>query len=260
VVKAEGDPGSRGLGLAAPTPRRYMAAQHDAAVLDPGSRMDVTAADFTDARNRMVDAQIRPNRVADPRVLKAMREIPRERFLPPHLAALAYIDEDVSLGIGRVLMEPLAIARLVQLAGVRQGEKTLVVGAGTGYGAALLASCGAAVTALEEEARLRDIARPALQAYAPSVTPVAGSLAEGWPAGAPWDLVFIEGAAPAIPAAVGRQVRVETGHLVGVLVGGGRTGTAVLGERTPAGLTIRPMFDCATPVLPQLMPRPGFVF
>lgn len=222
--------------------------------------MDVFGTDFSDARERMVDGQIRPNRVSDPRVLEAMRAIPRERFLPPGLAPFAYIDEDVALGNGRVLMEPLAIARLVQLAQIRRGARTLVVGAGTGYGAALLAACGAAVTALEEDAALVEIARPALAASAPSVVLVIGPLAQGWPAGAPWDLLFIEGAAPSIPPALGEQVRPDAGRLVGVLAGGGRPGTAVFGERTAAGLTLRPMFDCATPALPQLVAKPEFVF
>lgn len=222
--------------------------------------MDVSATDHTEARQRMVDAQIRPNGIRDPRLLRAMREIPRERFLPPHLAPIAYIDEDIDLRRGHVLMEPLVMARLIQLAAIRSGEKTLVIGAGTGYGAALLAACGAAVTAVEEDGSLRDIARPALAAYAPSVKLVAGPLAEGWGDGAPWDLVLIEGAAPAVPKLIAEQVRPEIGRLVGVLSGSGRTGMAVLGERTSAGLTIRPMFDCATPVLPSLMPKPGFVF
>jgi protein-L-isoaspartate(D-aspartate) O-methyltransferase len=222
--------------------------------------MDVVATDFSEARERMVDGQVRPNRVSDPRVLEAMRTIPRERFLPPRLAPFAYIDEDVALGRGRVLMEPLAFARLAQLAQTRRGAHTLVVGAGTGYGAAVLAACGAAVTALEEDAALIDIARPGLAAWAPSVALVVGPLARGWPAGAPWDLVFIQGATPRIPATLGEQLRPETGRLVGVIAGGGQPGTAIQGERTPCGLTVRPMFDCATPVLPQLVAKPEFVF
>ncbi|MBV9756785.1 MAG: protein-L-isoaspartate O-methyltransferase [Alphaproteobacteria bacterium] len=222
--------------------------------------MDVSASDFAEARERMVDGQIRPNRVSDPRVLQAMREIPRERFLPPRLAPFAYIDDHVALGNGRVLMEPLAFARLAQLAQIRPGMRTLVVGAGTGYGAAVLVACGAAVTALEQDTALLDIARPALAACAASVALVAGTLASGWPAGAPWDLVFIEGAVPGVPAALGEQLRPDSGRLVGVLAGGGRPGNAILGERTAAGLTIRPMFDCATPVLPQLVPKSEFVF
>jgi hypothetical protein len=60
--------------------------------------MDVSATDYTDARQRMVDGQIRPNGIRDPRLLRAMRDIPRERFLPPYLAPIAYIDEDIALG------------------------------------------------------------------------------------------------------------------------------------------------------------------
>ena len=82
---------------------------------------------FAEARNRMVDSQVRPNRVIDPRITGAMRRLPRERFLPPGLASLAYADEDVPLGNGRVLMQPMAIARLVQLAAPMRGEQALVV-------------------------------------------------------------------------------------------------------------------------------------
>ena len=100
-----------------------------------------TQADlFTNARICMVDSQIRPNRVTDPRVLSAMRRLPRERFLPPNVAALAYADEDVPLGNGRFMMEPMVFARLLQAANLRENERVLVVGAGTGYGAAVLSA------------------------------------------------------------------------------------------------------------------------
>ncbi len=79
----------------------------------------------------MVDGQVRPNKVIDPRIIRAMRSLPRERFVPPHLASLAYADEDVPLPGGRALMEPMVIARLVQLLRVRDGERGLVVGAGS---------------------------------------------------------------------------------------------------------------------------------
>jgi protein-L-isoaspartate(D-aspartate) O-methyltransferase len=104
--------------------------------------MDRPITDYTAARNLMVDGQVRPNKVYDPRIIAAMRRLPRERFVPPALAARAYADEDVNLGNGRALMEPMVIARLVQMAAVRPGERALVVASGTGYGAALLAACG----------------------------------------------------------------------------------------------------------------------
>jgi protein-L-isoaspartate(D-aspartate) O-methyltransferase len=222
--------------------------------------MDPAAQAFTEARYRMVDSQIRPNKVADPRIIAGMRTLPRERFLPPSLAVLAYADQDVSLGEGRYLMEPAVIARLVQLAAIVPGERVLVVAAGTGYGAALLAACGARVTALEETASLRDLARAVLAELAPSVRLVAGPLAAGWPPGAPYDAILIEGAVRAIPPAIGEQLHRETGRLVTVCAGAGRLGQAVLAEVTGAGLRMRPMFDCATPPIPSMMPVPGFVF
>ena len=85
---------------------------------------------FTEARNCMVDSQIRPNRVVDQRVLSAMRTIPRELFLPPNVQALAYVDEDVPLGNGRFLMEPMVFARMLQFANLRENEQVLIVGVG----------------------------------------------------------------------------------------------------------------------------------
>jgi len=221
--------------------------------------MDIDPQAFAEARNRMVDSQLRPNKVSDPRIISAARELPRERFLPPHLAPLAYADEDVPLGEGRVLMEPCVIARLVQLASISAGDRALVVGAGTGFGAALLAACGARVTALEESASLQGMARAALAELAPSVSLVSGPLEAGWPPGAPYDVILIEGAVPEIPPAIGAQVRQQSGRVVTVLSGQAIC-QAVLAEATPAGLRAQPMFDCATAPLPSLLPKPRFEF
>lgn len=222
--------------------------------------MDAAAEAFAEARNHMVDSQIRPNKVTDPRIIAAMRQLPRERFLPSHLTPLAYVDEDVPLGHGRVLMEPMVIARLVQLTAVMAGERALVVGAGTGYGTALLAACGARVTALEETASLQAIARTVLAELAPSVSLVTGPLAAGWAPGAPYDVILIEGAVQEIPPAIGDQLHREVGRLVAVCITSGGIGQAVLAESTVAGLRTQPMFDCSTPALPGLVSSPGFVF
>ncbi len=224
-------------------------------------------ADYASARDHMVDGQVRPNKVIDPRVIRAMRAIPRERFVPSHLVSLAYVDEDVPLARGRALMEPMVIARLVQLARVREGERVLVVGAGPGYGAALMAACGGQVTALEEDEALLAIARRTLPEFAPGARLVAGPLAAGQAAGAPWDVILIEGAVRAIPAAIALQLNPVGGRLVTVLtpgniVSGGQGVLAEPGRHNAPSATLRaaPIFDCATPLLPPLLPASSFQF
>jgi protein-L-isoaspartate(D-aspartate) O-methyltransferase len=225
--------------------------------------------DYAAARDMMVDGQVRPNKVIDPRIIRAMRTLPRERFVPSHLAPRAYADEDVPLPGGRCLMEPMVIARLVQMLRVRDGEKGLVVAAGAGYGAALLDACGGLVTALEQDPALLAIARTVLPAYAPRVTIVEGPIAAGWPAAAPYDFILIEGGIAAIPDLLAAQLA-PTGRLAAVLTKpgqpglGGLIGQGVLAEPVHVGtattLRAQPVFDCATPMLPQLLPRAAFVF
>src|ERR1700752_1469323 len=91
------------------------------------------------ARIRMVESQLRPNKVTDQRMLGAFLEIRREFFVPEHLQPVAYVDEDLPLGRGRYRMEPMVAARLLQAAAIERTDTTLIVGAGTGYEAALIA-------------------------------------------------------------------------------------------------------------------------
>jgi protein-L-isoaspartate(D-aspartate) O-methyltransferase len=226
----------------------------------PSDPMPTEDSLFAEARNRMVDSQIRPNRVVDQRVLSAMRSLPRERFLPREVLALAYADEDVPLGNGRFLMEPMVLARMLQAANLRENEHVLVVGAGTGYGAAVLAACGCRVTALEEDPDLLAIARAVLPREAPGVTLMSGRLVGGCPALAPYDLILIEGAVPEIPSAVAAQVRQETGRILTAICAPGRITQAVIVESTAYGLGSSALFDCATPPLPSLRKAPNFAF
>jgi protein-L-isoaspartate(D-aspartate) O-methyltransferase len=222
--------------------------------------MATPAEHFADARNCMVDSQIRPNRVTDPRILAAMRRLPRERFLPTTLASLAYADEDVPLGNGRFMLEPMVLARLLQAANLRDNERVLVVGSGTGYDAAVLAACGCQVTALEEDAELLAIARAVMPVAAPGLTLVTGPLAAGWPAQAPYDLILIAGAVSHIPPALAAQTHQETGRILAAIYAAGRITQAVIAEATPAGLATSPLFDCATMPIPSLRQAPVFAF
>jgi protein-L-isoaspartate(D-aspartate) O-methyltransferase len=217
--------------------------------------------DYADARRRMVDGQLRPNRVTDPRLLDAMRTLPREAFLPPALRSRAYLDEDVPLPGGRALMEPMVLARMVQLAAARPDDRALVVCAGLGYGAAVLARMGARVVALEDDPALRALAQAAFPACGLSPGAVrleSGPPAEGFPAAAPYDVILIEGEVPEVPEALPAQLA-EGGRLVAAQ-GDATGGRAVLGRRLGGTFTTTPAFDCAVAALPAFAPAPGFVF
>ena len=110
--------------------------------------------DFVLARRNMVDGQLRPNRVTNTQLLAAIGDLPRERFLPAGLQSVAYADDDVPLGKGRFLMEPMVLARLIQTLQPQPEDKALVVASGAGYGAALLARLVKSVVAVEADAGL----------------------------------------------------------------------------------------------------------
>lgn len=225
---------------------------------------DVTPTpDFSTARQFMVDCQVRPNRANDPRLIAALRTLPRERFLPPSAAPLAYADEDVPLGGGRVMLAPMTLARLIQTMLDRgDGGRVLVIGAGTGYGAAVLASCGFNVTATEDEPALYARARLALAAVGASVTMVETSPAN--PPRGPFEAILIEGGFEVLPEAITAQLAPRGGATGGRLYGIRRAesgvGQAVVGELTPSGLALLPLFDVFTACLPGLAAAPSFVF
>ena len=223
--------------------------------------------DFAVARRLMVDGQVRPNKVNDPRLLKALSTLPRERFLPESAAPLAYADEDVPLGHGRVLLAPMLLARLIQaiLDGsdpAQNAGRALVVGAGPGYGAAVLAHCGFSVTACEDDPALYARARLALDAMAPDVTVLQAGPAD-LPKG-PFDAILIEGGFEELPASIPARLALRggtaAGRLYGVRLDDAGIGLAVEGEMTTAGLALRPLFDAFTTCLPGLATAPGFVF
>ena len=220
--------------------------------------------DYAAARDHMVDGQVRPNKIIDPRIITAMRRLPRERFVPASLAARAYLDDPLPLPGGRALMEPMVIARLIQLLRVRAGERGLVIGAGSGYGAAILESSTANLVALEEDPALLALARAILPQLAPRVRLVEGPIAAGWPAEGPYDFILIEGGVQSVPDNLSAQLTPH-GRLAAVMVERpGAPGKGVLAEAVHIGaetrLRAQPFFDCNTPLLPQLRPKAAFTF
>lgn len=216
--------------------------------------------DYQAARLAMVESQLRTNKVADDALLAAFLAVPRERFVPEHLRGIAYVDENIPLGGGRYLIEPMVLGRLLQLAAIAPGERVLEIGAATGYATALLARLAASVVAVEADERLLAAARARLgELKCANVTLVQGPLASGHPAGAPYAVILINGAVAAVPDAIARQLA-PGGRLVTVLKRGAGVGQGVLATEVGGILSYRPIFDAGTPMLPAFQAEPGFVF
>jgi len=217
--------------------------------------------DFALARRNMIDGQLRPNRVTNAALLSAIADLPRERFLPEGLKSVAYADDDVPLGGGRFLMEPMILARLVQSLQVAPSDKALVVASGRGYGSALLSRLAKAVVAVESDRAMADAAEQTLRDLEiANVQQVVGSLEAGEATAAPYDVVLIEGAVREVPKAILDQLA-EGGRLATVMAPmASGLGVAHLVVKEGGVASGRPMFDAGTPALPGFAPPPRFSF
>jgi len=213
-------------------------------------------ANFEAMRAAMVSNQLRTSAVSDTRVVDAMRAVPREAFMPANRAELAYIDTPVPVGEGRAINPPLVTGRLLTALAPRAGERVLVVGAATGYAAAVLAELGLDVTALEENAALADFARGALADR--GVTVVTGPLAEGWSATAPYDVILIDGAIERLSDALAGQLA-DGGRIAAAIVERGVTRLAS-GRKVGVSLVLDDFADSEAVSLPGFAVPAGFVF
>ena len=216
--------------------------------------------DFAAARRNMVDCQLRPNKVTDVRIVAAMSELPRERFVQPAHQAVAYVDAHLSLDRGRSVMEPVVLARLLEIAEIQQGDVVLDIGCNTGYSAAVIARLAGTVVALESDPAFAAFATELLSELGcDNVAVVEGPLADGYPSQAPFDVIFIDGAITEVPEAIRNQLK-KGGRLVAVLAGPTGVGQATVLTRTDNHIGSRAVFDAAMPRLPEFMAKEGFVF
>jgi protein-L-isoaspartate(D-aspartate) O-methyltransferase len=216
--------------------------------------------DYAAARLNMVEGQIKPNKVIDQALIDAMMAIPRERFVPADRRGVAYVDEDVAVGGGRVLMEPRVLGRLLNDARITSDSRVLIVGAGTGYSAALVARLAAKVVALEEDKALVATARGALSELGVrGVILAEGRLAEGWAAEGPYDVILVDGAVAEVPAALVAQLA-PGGRLLTVVDDGDGVGRAMLVGAVDGVVSQRPLFDATTAILPGFERKPAFQF
>jgi protein-L-isoaspartate(D-aspartate) O-methyltransferase len=191
-------------------------------------------SDFSTARQKMVDGQVRPSDVTDLRIIDAMLAVPREEFVPAGQRAMAYLDLDLEVAPNRFLIKPVVLARMLQASDVKATDKVLVVGCPTGYAAAVIAQ------------------------FAGQVTSAAGMAADGGAANGPYDLIVLAGATEIVPTGLYKQLA-PGGQLVGVFALT-KPARAVIVTHSHEDFGSRPLFDATAPVLPGMEKLPSFVF
>lgn len=183
--------------------------------------------DFGRLREAMVERQLIARGIRDPAVLAAMRQVPRERFVPARLARRAYDDSALPLDEGQTISQPYIVALMVEAAGLGPDSQVLEVGAGSGYAAAVIAAVAGQVIAVERLADLAGSARERLAALGcGNVRVICADGSRGWPDAAPYDAILVAATAPKIPEALLGQL-VDGGRLI-IPVGGGLWGESLV--------------------------------
>ena len=222
-------------------------------------------SDFSEARFNMVESQVRPNQVTDARLLQALLEVPREKFVPSSLRALAYMEEEIVVAQAfagaptRSLMSPMPQARMIQLAEVEPDDLVLDVGCVSGYSTAILARMAESVVGLECNESLAEQATQALMDLeADNTAVVCGPLPEGYASEGPFDVILLNGSVPDVPAALLKQLK-DGGRLVAIIAQS-KFGEATLFRNTGGRVSQRSAFDASAQPLPGFEREQEFVF
>ena len=203
----------------------------------------MTANSFADARARMVEQQLARRGIVDPRVLDAMRDVPREDFVPPEYIDRAYDDGPLTIGHEQTISQPYMVALMTQALRLGPEAHVLEVGTGSGYQAAVLAALVRDVVSVERIPELAAAARARLgRLNIANVTVIDGDGSGGWPEGAPYDAILVTAAAPTVPSVLTHQLA-PGGRMV-IPVGKRRKQMCLLVTREPNGIETRELTAC----------------
>ncbi len=216
-------------------------------------------SDSSTSRLNMVNSQILTNKVTDQAVSDALLAVPRERFVPKNMTGVAYVDEDLQIGQGRFLLEPMIFARMIQAAEISTADLVLDLGCASGYSSAVLARLAGTVVGLEEaEDLVREGNKILNDLDIENAAIIAGRLCDGLAKQGPYDLIFMNGAVPGPPETLFEQLS-ENGRLITV-ERSAQIGRAVLYRRIEGAIVRRELFDAQTYLLPGFEAESGFQF
>jgi protein-L-isoaspartate(D-aspartate) O-methyltransferase len=163
--------------------------------------------DIEQARFNMIEQQIRTWEVLDSVVLDLLKEVPREAFVPTEYAGLAFADLEIPIGHGQMMLSPKMEGRILQALQIKPTDKVLEIGTGSGYLTSLMAKLAKEVVSVELNPALAKVAQQRITAHGlANVTVTVGDAAQGWPAGAPYDVIVFTGSLPVMPEQVQQQL------------------------------------------------------
>ncbi len=206
----------------------------------------------------MVDTQVRPSDVTKFPVIEAMLHVPRELYVPVARREAAYMGENLSLGGGRVLLDPRTLAKLIDALDIQRTDVVLDIGCGLGYSTAVLARIADFVVAVEDDATRADAAQSTLSEQGvDNAAVLAGPLTAGAAKSAPYDAIILQGAVEQMPAAILAQLR--DGGRIGCIFAEGALGVARIGHKTDGQVDWRFAFNAGAPVLAGFARAAAFV-
>ena len=221
---------------------------------------------FQVARQKMIEGQLVPGNIMNEEIVAAMRELPRELFVPTALKGSAYVDQNLEVGRGRYLLAPLLLARLLLLAEVKPDDTVLDIGCASGYSTAVLARLAYKVVAVEEQMELAEQARQLLsRMHINNAEVITGAMAPGYPSSGPYQAILVNGSVQVLPSSLtdqlaegGRLVVVQNiSHVPGGVAG---LGNVLLYRKTNGYLSHKTVFDASVPVLHGFEEKKQFVF
>lgn len=214
-------------------------------------------ADFAKRRTMMVDTQVRPSDVTKFPIIDAMLAVPREEFVPSSLREAAYIGENLTLGDGRVLLEPRTLAKMLDAVDITGSEMVLDVGCAYGYSSAVIARMAEAVVALEEDPNMAREAAELLSANSvDNAVFEQGPLTDGAAEHAPFDVMILQGGIQTLPEALVAQLK-EGGRICALFMDG-QLGEVKVGYKLEGQISWRRDFNASAPVLPGFEKQAAF--
>ncbi len=218
--------------------------------------------DFSKARKNMVDCQIHPSGIIDPRILQAFESVPREKYIAGAQTSIAYKDHDIVFDDGRFMLDPTTHARMIQALSIEPGSAVLDVGHAGGYSSAILSFLATTVIAMEQKQKYITSAEKIwLEEGICNIVALKGNLSKGAPEHAPYNYIILNGAVAEIPANLVSQLE-PGGKMVLIVRSPGQVMGQVMlvqnaGNGQPSSL---PLFEASAPYLTGFEPEPSFNF